>query len=140
LETAYLERTWYDGNVYVGWNRNVPPSNPGLHHIKINIDAKERLFSLSSITSPAFHQLEDLADRQLAPYGEPRFESKYSSPHPGRRIRRIRSATPTRCDGPGPSARSADDDSPQLFYGLGGAGCGRVIKLIGTSYINDLFN
>jgi hypothetical protein len=110
LETVYLERTWYDGNVYVGWNRNVPPANPTLHHIKINIDAKEKLFSLSSITSPAFAQLDDNADRQLAPYGEPRFESKYFTPHAGRRIRRIRSATPTRCAGPGPSARSAEDD------------------------------
>lgn len=69
LETLYLERTWFDGNVYVGWNRNVPPSNPGPHTIKINIDAKEKLFSLSSITSPAFQQLEDNTDRQLAPYG-----------------------------------------------------------------------
>jgi hypothetical protein len=56
----------------MGWNRNVTPNNPTVH-IKINIDAKERIFSLSSITSPAFQQLEDLADRQLAPFGEPRF-------------------------------------------------------------------
>jgi hypothetical protein len=94
----------------VGWNRNVPPTSPAPHHIKINIDAKERLFSLSSITSPAFQQLEDLADRQLAPYGEPRFESKYSPLHSGRRIKRIRSAMPIRCDAHVLSARNADAD------------------------------
>ena len=52
LETSYLQRTWYDGNIYIGWNKNLPNPNP--HHIKINIDSKEKLFSLSSITSPAF--------------------------------------------------------------------------------------
>jgi hypothetical protein len=44
-----------------------------MYHIKINIDSKEKIFSLSSITSPAFEELEDNVDRQLAPYGEHRF-------------------------------------------------------------------
>jgi hypothetical protein len=69
LESLYLERTWFDGNVYLGWNKNVPTNNPNHHHIKINIDPKEKLFSLSSITSNAFASIGANVDRQLTPYG-----------------------------------------------------------------------
>lgn len=57
----------------MGWNRNAPPAAPAPHHIKITIDAKEKMFSLSSLTSPAFAELGANPDRQLAPHGEPRF-------------------------------------------------------------------
>lgn len=57
LETGYLERNWYDGNVYIGWNKNISANNPAQAHVRINVDAKERIFSLSSITSPAFQEL-----------------------------------------------------------------------------------
>jgi hypothetical protein len=68
-----LERTWYDGNVYIGWNRNIPVTTQNYNQAKINIDPKEKLFSLSSLTSPAFSELGADVDRQLAPYGEHRF-------------------------------------------------------------------
>ncbi len=73
LETQYLERTWYDGNVYIGWSKHQSFNVPNHLQIKINIDPKEKLFSLSSIASPAFAELGVNVDRQLSPYGEHRF-------------------------------------------------------------------
>lgn len=69
METLYLERTWCDGNVYIGWNRAQTLNAPNILNIKITIDPKEKMFSLSSLASPAFAELGTIADRQLSPYG-----------------------------------------------------------------------
>lgn len=69
METNYLQKTWYDGNFLIGWNKNMPYNNPNINNVKINIDPKEKLFSLSSLSSPAFKELGMIVDRQLSPYG-----------------------------------------------------------------------
>jgi len=47
----------------------MPTNNINMNHVKINIDPKEKLFSMSSLSSPAFKELGTNVDRQLSPYG-----------------------------------------------------------------------
>jgi hypothetical protein len=54
--------------VYLGWNKNLPAALPPAH-VKINIDSKEKIFSLSSISSAAYADIGTNVDRQLTPYG-----------------------------------------------------------------------
>jgi hypothetical protein len=100
--------------VYLGWNKNLIYNAPH-SNIKINVDPKEKLFSLSSITSPAFAELGTNVDRQLAPYGEHRFESKYVCVYVGRRNGSKRK-TPVRCAGPVRFERKNTDE--YLMLGL----------------------
>ena len=75
LETAYFEKTLLDGNVLVGWNRHPPL---GTLPPAVSVDSKQKLFSLSSLSSAAFSQLGAQPNRQLSPSAEPRFEPKYA--------------------------------------------------------------
>jgi hypothetical protein len=43
------------------------------------VDSKQKLFSLSSLSSAAFSQLGAQPNRQLSLSAKPRFESKYAS-------------------------------------------------------------
>lgn len=76
LETTYLERTWNEGNIVIGWNEAVHsaplPSAPG---VKIRFSPKDRTFSLSSVTSRAYRNLEENVDRQFNVVVEMRFSN-----------------------------------------------------------------
>ena len=62
LETNYLEESRDFGNIFVGWNTYLAPEKI---KVKKVIQNDERLFSLSSVTSPASKKEEKEA-RKLA--------------------------------------------------------------------------
>ena len=57
LETTYLEETKEFGNVFIGWNGYLATEKT---KTKKGVNNEERLFSLSSVTSPASRR-DDLA-------------------------------------------------------------------------------
>lgn len=67
FENAHLEHSWQDGNLYLGWTRSL--SAGSLNGGKIKINAKEKLFTMSSVTSKDYAELNDVADKNLSPYG-----------------------------------------------------------------------
>jgi hypothetical protein len=49
-ETTYFEKYWNEGNIVLGWSKVVVPPLP--HNTpKIKLVTKDKLFSLSSVTS-----------------------------------------------------------------------------------------
>lgn len=52
-EQLYLESSWQNGNIYIGWNSNMPTTPAPPHPPRILISPKEKMFSLSSLSSPA---------------------------------------------------------------------------------------
>jgi predicted RNase H-like nuclease (RuvC/YqgF family) len=73
LEVQYLEKSWPDGNIYIGWNKNLVGSQQAYN--KLSIAPHEKYFTRSSITSNVHHALENIADKNISPWGENRFES-----------------------------------------------------------------
>ena len=62
-----MEHSWQDGNLYLGWTRSLSAGslNPG----KIKINGKEKLFAMSSVSSKDYIELNEVADKNLSPYG-----------------------------------------------------------------------
>lgn len=76
FEASYFEKTWNDGNIALGWSRiNAPP--PPSNAPKIRLAAKDKIFSLSSTTSRPNYELGEIADKNLAPLPESRFQQSY---------------------------------------------------------------
>jgi hypothetical protein len=63
LETNYLEESRDFGNIFVGWNTYLAPEKI---KVKKVIQNDERLFSLSSVTSPASKKEEKEARKNKA--------------------------------------------------------------------------
>lgn len=60
----------------LGWPRQASPPPPN-NAPKIKLIAKDKPFSLSSATSRVNFDLEDIADKNLTPYPENRFQTTY---------------------------------------------------------------
>lgn len=74
FESNYFEKNWNDGNIVLGWPKiTVPP--PPSNAPKIKLLAKDKPFSLSSATSAVNLELGDVADKNLTPYPEHRFQT-----------------------------------------------------------------
>lgn len=73
-EENHLKHPSPYGNFKLGWSNN--PMFQGDKTKTIEVDAKDKIFSLSSIKSAAMEQLGNDPDRQLQPFGEKRFQSK----------------------------------------------------------------
>lgn len=70
LETNYIEETQETGNIVKGWekfltNKSTKSVQFNNTYKKIKLNASERIFSLSSCTSPAGKALEDESDRSV---------------------------------------------------------------------------
>ena len=63
METKHLERTWRDGNVLIGWGLVQQREPEGVGNI--SMCPKDRMFSLSSMTSRVQMELEESAFRQV---------------------------------------------------------------------------
>ena len=59
LEEIYLHHTWDDGNIVIGWTHHSKPIGP-------KPNTKDRIFSLSSATSTATHNLQQGISKQLS--------------------------------------------------------------------------
>lgn len=60
----------------LGWPRVAAPPPPN-NAPKIKLIAKDKPFSLSSATSRVNFDLDDIADKNLTPYPENRFQTTY---------------------------------------------------------------
>jgi hypothetical protein len=78
FESSYFEKTWNDGNITLGWSKLSTPPPPN-NAPKIRLLAKDKIFSLSSTTSPVNHELGEIADKNLTPLPESRFQQSYST-------------------------------------------------------------
>lgn len=58
LEEIYLHHTWDEGNLVIGWNHSMKPVGP-------KPTTKDKVFSLSSVTSNTTHYLEEGINKQM---------------------------------------------------------------------------
>ena len=76
FESNYFEKTWNDGNITLGWSKiNIPP--PPSNAPKIKLIPKDKIFSLSSVTSNPNFELGEIADKHLIPLPENKFQQSY---------------------------------------------------------------
>lgn len=66
LETTYLEETKDFGNIFIGWSTYLSKEKP---KARPKISNADRLFSLSSVTSPASRREDAKADAGVAGSG-----------------------------------------------------------------------
>ncbi|KAL4468912.1 hypothetical protein ABPG72_009182 [Tetrahymena utriculariae] len=66
LETQYLEETFNSGNIIRGWENyftSTKQKSIGATQKKVRINTNDRIFSLSSTTSPAHSKIEENIDK-----------------------------------------------------------------------------
>jgi hypothetical protein len=72
LESKQFEEGWREGNLKIGWTRNdifsVPMETP--------IANRDRMFSLSSVTSWVGRNTENIDNEVISPYDKSRFHKK----------------------------------------------------------------
>ena len=75
FEKNYLQNTWNDGNVLVGWPKVNAPLSVNAH--KVQLTPKDKIFSLSSTSSSPNYCLAEMADKNITPHHESRFQQSY---------------------------------------------------------------
>ena len=73
LETTYLEETKDLGNIFTGWENYISKEKV---KVRKTIANEERLFSLSSVTSPASRREDSKAAQREKSVGKPEKEKK----------------------------------------------------------------
>jgi chromatin modification-related protein EAF6 len=88
LETTYLEDTQQFGNIFVGWNRYfLHQQASGKKHAGVGPD--ERLFSLSSSSSPASLQRRTSSKNELSNVSGSSSSSEPQAENPNKRVKRV---------------------------------------------------